>query len=266
MFALIVVPLAALARHNLHLTRAIWAAAILLFLASSLCLCIRLVYGKPLVLRHRRGAISVASAAAIVPTLFALRAILPNFRMLQINSLLLLLVLVGCYLIVRSRPVSGGALIGAAAAIKVLPIFFVPYFIWKRWWRALGAMLLGGAALTVLPIVVFGFERWWSYASRFLGRSTTSTFVFTGSQSLYSMLHRLIVLRTWWHPESVFYQGVMDTRVMIAALLVLLVLRWGFKAVRKDFGKTRITGLKRTSKSLRFANGVRSLACRLFCR
>jgi len=224
LFALIVVPLAVLARHSLVLARVIWAMIILASLAGALSFCVRLVYGKPLSFRRRSGAVCVASAAVLLPTLFALRAILENFIWAQVNSLVLLVALAGCYLIARSRPVPGGVLIGLAAAIKVIPVFFVPYFIWKRWWRALGAMLAGGALLTLLPVVVFGFERWWSYASRFLGGSASGTFIGSNNQSLYAAFHQILVQRKWWNDEWVVLDRVdMEPRAMVAVLLVLLV-------------------------------------------
>lgn len=237
LFALMAAPLAILARLNVHVTRALWATVMLLSLAGSLQLSIRLVYRKPLVVRYRAGAISVASAAAVIPTLLALRAILPNFRFLQVNTLVLLLALAGCYLIARSRPGAGGAILGAAAAIKIIPIFFVPYLIWKRWWRALGAMLVSGAALTILPIVFFGFDRWWSYVSRFLGGSASSTFIATGSQSLYTMFHRILVLPNWWNTEFIRpYRVAMDIGAVIAVLLAFVVFAAVFIVVSRHRG------------------------------
>jgi hypothetical protein len=55
-----------------------------------------------------------------------------------------------------------GALLGFAAAFKVLPGLFGLYLLFTRQWRALGGMIFAGLVCTaVLPVLVFGPQRAW---------------------------------------------------------------------------------------------------------
>jgi hypothetical protein len=55
-----------------------------------------------------------------------------------------------------------GALLGFAAAFKVLPGLFGVYLLLTRQWRALGGMIFAGVVCTVvLPVLIWGPERAW---------------------------------------------------------------------------------------------------------
>jgi hypothetical protein len=55
-----------------------------------------------------------------------------------------------------------GALLGFAAAFKVLPGLFGVYLLFTRQWRALGGMIFAGVVCTVvLPVLLWGPERAW---------------------------------------------------------------------------------------------------------
>jgi hypothetical protein len=99
--------------------------------------------------------------------------------------------LAGAWLLVRGRAVAGGALIGIAAAVKVLPVFFVPYFAWKRWWAACTAAIVSGVLASLAPVLVFGPERFAAYARHWLDLSMGSWPVRKGNQSVYAMVDRL---------------------------------------------------------------------------
>ena len=57
----------------------------------------------------------------------------------------------------RERPLRAGTLFGLAAVLKLLPALFIVWLLLKRQWKALGAMLVTIAAVTLLPpLAVFG--------------------------------------------------------------------------------------------------------------
>ena len=85
------------------------------------------------------------------PLVLSSRFLLGNLDRLQINMVILAACLAGGVWLTRGRAVAGGALIGFAAAVKVLPIFFLPYFAWKRWWAAFAAALVTGAVASLAP-------------------------------------------------------------------------------------------------------------------
>jgi hypothetical protein len=61
----------------------------------------------------------------------------------------------GLALVRGGREFLGGAFIGAACVVKPLPGLLLVFLGWKRHWRAVAGALLAGAALNLLPTVLF---------------------------------------------------------------------------------------------------------------
>ncbi|MBP1689537.1 MAG: hypothetical protein H6Q34_110 [Deltaproteobacteria bacterium] len=191
LYAVVCVPFAVLARINVYLARGVWLAINFACIGALLRLAVDLVYRQPLVLTPRPGAVALASAAVLGPLVLSARFFLGNLDRLQINMVILAACLCGCLWLARGRAAAGGAIIGLAAAVKVLPIFFVPYFAWKRWWTAFVAALVSGGVASLAPILVFGRERFVAYARYWLALSAGSWPVRKGNQSVYAMVDRL---------------------------------------------------------------------------
>ena len=67
-----------------------------------------------------------------------------------------------CWLARGEKKFRAGALLGFAAAFKVLPGLFGVYLLLTRQWRALGGMIFAGLVCTVvLPVLLWGPERAW---------------------------------------------------------------------------------------------------------
>lgn len=76
----------------------------------------------------------------------------------QVNLLMLTPLAIGLWLIGRDTKVGswvGGTLIGMAVAIKVTPIIFVIYFLWRRRWAAAAAIVLGVIFWLYVPLSLF---------------------------------------------------------------------------------------------------------------
>jgi hypothetical protein len=68
-----------------------------------------------------------------------------------------------CWLVRGEKKFRAGALLGFAAAFKVLPGLFGVYLLFTRQWRALAGMIFAGVVCTaVLPVLLWGPERAWS--------------------------------------------------------------------------------------------------------
>jgi len=72
--------------------------------------------------------------------------------------LILMLICGAYYASSLDRQRTSGALLGAAAAMKLFPALFVILFIWKRNWRAVIGMVLSATAITTLSLLMFGAE------------------------------------------------------------------------------------------------------------
>ncbi len=81
----------------------------------------------------------------------------------QVNLLMLAPLAAGLWLAGRDTRSSrwiGGILIGMAVAIKVTPIIFVVYFLWRRRWSTAAAIALGTVFWLYVPLTLFfGFSQ-----------------------------------------------------------------------------------------------------------
>ena len=222
LFSVVCVPFALLARVSVYLARGVWLLLNAGLIVGLLQMTIRLTYGRPLTLGA--GGISLASAAVLGPLVLSSRFFLGNLDRLQINVFILFCSVAGCLLLARGRPGTGGAVIGVAAAIKVLPVFFVPYFAWKRWWAALAGTLTAGVTCSLLPIVVFGPTVYWTYVQRWLEIASGGWPVRKGNQSVYAMVDRLYTHgAVFWSPAHMRLTASGDPMVAAAVYGLLLV-------------------------------------------
>ncbi len=99
--------------------------------------------------------------AKALAVLLALRPIVGDLQHGNVNLFILFLVVVAFCAYQRGRGVLAGLTLGLAIACKVTPALFIPYFLWKRSWRALGGCLAGVVLFLwpgVVPALVLGAE------------------------------------------------------------------------------------------------------------
>jgi hypothetical protein len=219
LFSLLCAPLASIAALSPRLARGLWVlvnyAAVLLLLD----VLARLVYGRRLSLRAQprgraldgdtsgstagpakatraaidtRPAISIADAAIFVPLLLTSRWLLANFEHLQVNILIFLLAIAGLYWICTNREGLGACSLGLAAALKVMPIVFVPYLAYRRRWRAAVLAASAAAVYSLAPVLVFGWNRFWRYVVAWRAEIETGWGVGAMNHSVFAMLDRVI--------------------------------------------------------------------------
>lgn len=110
-----------------------------------------------------RAASDAPVAGAWMLTALAALASLPAMyeaaKFNQVSFITLALVAAGVAAVLRRQPVSGGALLAAAAILKILPGIMLLWLIARRDWRAGAWFIVWGLVLTILPcVVVFGWE------------------------------------------------------------------------------------------------------------
>ena len=92
-----------------------------------------------------------------VAVLLAARFFADNLKLGQWNTSVCFLTFLGLYLVACRRPLAGGISISLAAGLKYMPVFFLPYLLLKKQWKASLAMVCGAAFwILVLPSVVLG--------------------------------------------------------------------------------------------------------------
>lgn len=191
-FSLLCVPLVLLAAPTPYLARGFWLLLNLALLVLVLRLIARLVYGREMRLRAESDGLSLAAPELLVPLLISDRFVSGNFDHLQINIVIFALALGGLYMQARGRELAGGVTIGCATAIKVMPILFIPYLAYRRRWRAAAAAAVSAAALSLSPILVFGWDRFWAYVIAWRAAVTEGWGVGKMNQSVFAMWDRLL--------------------------------------------------------------------------
>jgi hypothetical protein len=191
-FSLLCVPLALLARASLLLARGLWIALNVALLVLVLGLAGRLVHGRAVRWRPRAGELAATSAAVLVPLLLTWRYVLSNFEHLQVNIAVFALALAGLHLIHERREVPGGLALGCAAALKVMPLLFVPYLAYRRRWRAAALTAAAAALLSVLPVGVYGWSRFVDYVGAWTEAVRHGWSVGKMNLSVFAMWDRII--------------------------------------------------------------------------
>ena len=139
----------------------------------------------------------------------------------QVNFLALLPLIAGLYVAQRETvagDLSAGWLIGLGAAVKVTPVVFIAYFLWKRRWRvALSGVVSLVACSVLLPALFFG----WDQTIRWLGQwmnimifpyAVGGKVVYATTQSVGSFALRLLTPQAAFeiHRDDVFRYGYMN--------------------------------------------------------
>jgi alpha-1,2-mannosyltransferase len=241
-FSLLCVPLALLAAPTPYLARGFWLLLNLALLVLVLRLIARLVYGREMHLRAESDGLSLAAPELLVPLLISDRFASGNFDHMQINIVVFALALGGLYMQARGRELAGGITLGCAAAIKVMPILFIPYLAYRRRWRAAAAAALSAAALSLSPILVFGWDRFWAYVIAWRAAVTAGWGVGKMNQSVFAMWDRLLGHRML--PLTVDGVGIVPesgsalvTAAMVVSCAVVTVLAlWLFRGAARPDG------------------------------
>jgi hypothetical protein len=193
-FSLLCVPLALLSNASPLLSRGFWTVLNYGGFLIAMHLVARLLYGRALSLRAETGPgrLSLAAPELLVPAFLTYYYLTSNFEHLQINVLLFALTLSGLFLQATGRERAGGLAIGLGTAIKVMPVLFIPYLLYRRRLRA-GAWAAGtAAAFSLTPALVFGWNRFLGYASAWKGALEQGWGVGFMNQSVFALWDRFL--------------------------------------------------------------------------
>jgi hypothetical protein len=98
--------------------------------------------------------------AKALTVLLSLRPILGDLNHGNVNLFILFLVVAALFNFHRRRDVIAGTVLALAIACKVTPALFLPYFVWKRAWKAVAGCVAGLALwFWLVPGCVLGFAK-----------------------------------------------------------------------------------------------------------
>jgi len=162
-----------------------------------------------------------------------------NVLHLQVNGLVFLAALMGLLLLAQDRHLSGGALLGFAATIKLTALIFLPYLAVRRRWRALGATIGAIAFWLLAPALWFG----WKANIELLGawRANLARLAHNGeylNDSLAGLMYRVLSATPYTRDGrlanqfSLSVDTVAAMHTLLAVGVIALVLWWTARRVR----------------------------------
>jgi hypothetical protein len=171
----------------------------------------------------------------LIPIGLCYRFILGNFDHLQINIVTFACTLAALHWHARGRDRLAGAALGFAAALRVVPVLFVPYFAYRRRYGVAAAAAVATAVFSLSPILVYGWPRFVEYAGAWRRALAVGWGVGKMNQSVYAMLDRYIGhgVRPWHAPVENVLPESGNPLVMVALVLVLaslaIIAGWLFR-------------------------------------
>lgn len=191
-FSIFVAPIGLLDAISPRLARIIWIALTWASIFLILDLLARMIYGKRLRWQPDDSSLTVTSPELLVPFLLALPYIINNFELLQVNMIIFAMTLGGLYLQANGREALGGIAIGAAAAMKVMAIVFLPYLLYRKRWRAAFWVAAAALAFFMTPAAVLGWAKFWKDVALWPAALHGAWGDGNGQQSVYSMWDRIL--------------------------------------------------------------------------
>jgi hypothetical protein len=181
---------ALLARPTPYLARVVWIILNYVLVWRILRMTVQLVYGLPLAFWPDAPGLALFTAEVAVPFALCARFIIGNFDHLQVNVLIFALVLEGLVLHATKHDRFAGCCLGLASALKITPILFVPYFLFRRRYRVAASAIAVGAAVSVVPGFIYGWSRFADYLAVWMSTVSAGWGVGKMNQSAFAMLDR----------------------------------------------------------------------------
>jgi hypothetical protein len=99
--------------------------------------------------------------ALVTAALLSMRPVISDLQHGNVNLFILFLVVAALTVFIRGWDLTAGVALGLAIACKVTPALFLPYFLWKRAYKALAGAVAGLALFLwpgIVPALYFGHE------------------------------------------------------------------------------------------------------------
>ncbi|MGC3969660.1 MAG: glycosyltransferase family 87 protein [Pirellulales bacterium] len=139
-----------LATESLPLSKFLWSLVNVAALATLFVSCWKLAGGANLT--------KLASPWSIVFALTLLicgRWIVSPLEHLQYDAVIAALLAAGCLQVARGRDILGGVLVGLSASMKLTPLLFLPYFVWRGRFRTALCTAIVAVGTNFLPDLFF---------------------------------------------------------------------------------------------------------------
>jgi len=178
---------------NLPLTQVIWYIINAILMLLTIDIWCRLFYNKPLGWFDGGKPHSFYSLSIFIPLILIAQSVFKVFVPLQMNILVLFLMSLSFLELKKENEFLSGFLVGLVSAIKVFPVLVLPYFIYRKKFKALFVCIVTGLLLTLLPVLRYGWRDYFHNIDAWIQISLKGGYPLGGlNQSLYAMIGRWI--------------------------------------------------------------------------
>jgi len=241
---LVLAPLAALGRPNAQFA---WACLKLPIVCLAFAVAMAIV--------RRAGAQLTPPAIALMVAGWFL-AVVVDMQEGQINFLALLPLAAGLYAAqaeTTASSIAAGILIGLGIAMKVTPLVFVLYFVWRKRWVVAAATLVAVVLWSLIPAVAFGWDqnrRWLGQWARLMivPYIAEGKVVYATSQSIGSFALRLLTDMPAFDSHR---HGIVESHYMNVASLSQATVHQIVRALMVGVGAAGIWWTRRPLRSLK---------------
>ena len=253
---LLITPFTALARPEARiawiLCKPVFGTAIFLILVSMV----------------RRAGVKLEPWALVLMGVVWINPVMGDMQEGQMNLLMLLPLTLGLWCAqeeTRGGDMRSGLLLAMAICIKVTPLAFLPYFLWRRKWGIVGWMLAGMAIwLIALPALFFGWDQNIAWLGQWLNVMILpyvlhSQIVYSNGESIPELLTRLLTHSPAWVAPNA--AGKMVPHYMNIVELPDAVVRTLGRVLLVLVGGVGLWWARRTMTSLRSRHYVMEVSC-----
>ena len=204
---------------------------------------VRRIYDEKLTIVPRPGAVGLTQPAVALAVLLCARYLSDSARYIQPTFVLLWLSAKSLDYLAAKKELRAGLLAGLSISLKLTPLVWLGYFIFRARWKAAAAAVVATAVCFASPFAALGPARAREFYDSWLsaGKMYARIPLRASNESAFAMLERRVgdSLAPWAHADPLAGQGRGDPWILTLTFLFLVVLgaAWLFSA--GDFFRDR---------------------------
>jgi hypothetical protein len=210
------------------------------FLIWNLLCLLGLLLSVAILIRELQLPVNGTLVTCLVCGFFLSEPIYIHFVLGQINLLLLPLLTVAWWADRRSWSLTAGGLIGVAAALKFFPAFLVVYFVGRRDWKAVAAVVAGFVGVNLVALGFLGVDAYRDYLT--LGLPSAASFQGAfGNASLPALWIKLFAPTGNYGPSVGLWQLPVLAPILTVASIIAVagIVWWMARSAASDFERQR---------------------------
>lgn len=184
-----------------NVSQTVWLLVNFILLSASIIFLL-----KAMNIGRRELRITPLKLVLFILIIFNFTPLIEVFLLGQLTIIVFFLICMAFFYFKRGRDILCGVMLALATCIKVSPVLFVVYFLFKRQWRVFLSSVLGICIIVSFSIPITGHSVWKEYVTTIIPLMLSYTHKLAGSLNICGFFTRLLVPNTiteaiWPKPE-----------------------------------------------------------------